>query len=261
MAGCTPEEAAPPPEVSIADPTVKRTDLLEPFAEKELAEAPPRAVADVPGLTVATLVEGKGDSVRYGMIARFHYIGSLTSGKVFRNTYEEEPATLRLLAPMVPEGLAIAVDGMKVGERRRVDVPATAAYSDQGDPMQQIPPHAGLLYGIELVEVVRGLKVGTVQEGSGDVLAFGQTGQFEYTGVLKKDGTVFDSTQVGQPRAFPIRVGGLIDGWILGLPGMKVGERRRLDIPAELAYGEAGSGQIGQNEDLIFEIELVSIQS
>lgn len=74
------------------------------------------------------------------------------------------------------------------------------------------------------------------------------------------DGRVFDSSvQRGQPIAFP--VDGVIGGWTEGLQLMKVGDKWKLYIPPDLAYGERGTGSgIGPNETLIFEVELLDVQ-
>jgi len=83
-----------------------------------------------------------------------------------------------------------------------------------------------------------------------------------YTGVLL-DGTEFDSSVArGQPFSLTIGTGQVIQGWEQGIPGMKVGEQRRIFIPSELAYGEQGAGDIiGPNADLIFDVELISIDN
>jgi FKBP-type peptidyl-prolyl cis-trans isomerase FklB len=79
-----------------------------------------------------------------------------------------------------------------------------------------------------------------------------------YTGTLL-DGTVFDSSvERGEPATFPVT--GVIQGWQEALQLMKEGAKWRLVIPANLAYGPRGAGQlIGPNETLIFDIELIAI--
>lgn len=97
--------------------------------------------------------------------------------------------------------------------------------------------------------------------GEGAEVQPGDTVTIDYVGALNSDGTIFDSSVArGEPATFPLD--NLIQGWQEGIPGMKVGGERRLFIPAELAYGEAGSGDsIPPNSDLIFDIELFDTQS
>ncbi len=105
------------------------------------------------------------------------------------------------------------------------------------------------------------LETKTLEEGSGDlVVKSGDTISVHYRGWLAKDGTVFD-TSLNRGETFEFSVGsGVIEGWSLGVVGMKVGEVRRLKIPSNLGYGESGAGgAIGANEDLIFDVELISI--
>jgi FKBP-type peptidyl-prolyl cis-trans isomerase len=83
-----------------------------------------------------------------------------------------------------------------------------------------------------------------------------------YTGKLAEDGTVFDSSiNRGQPIAFELGVGRVIQGWDQGVLGMCIGEKRKLSIPSELGYGSRGAGgAIPPNADLIFDVELVEIE-
>ena len=101
-------------------------------------------------------------------------------------------------------------------------------------------------------------KIDTVV-GTGAEVKPGDTVTAHYTGALAKNGVVFDSSvSRGQPATFPLS--GVIKGWQDGVPGMKVGGKRRLLIPASQGYGEAGSPpKIGPNEPLVFDIELISI--
>lgn len=106
------------------------------------------------------------------------------------------------------------------------------------------------------------LKAETLIAGSGQEIKSGQQATVQYVGVLFKDGKEFDTSwgKGKQPFQFAIGAGGVIAGWDQGVLGMKVGERRRLTIPAELAYGAQGSPpKIGPNEPLIFDIDLKKI--
>jgi FKBP-type peptidyl-prolyl cis-trans isomerase len=101
------------------------------------------------------------------------------------------------------------------------------------------------------------LKVGT-----GRVAEKGQKLRVHYTGWLLKDGKKFDSSKdLGKPFAFTLGAGKVIRGWEEGIAGMKVGGKRKLTIPARLAYGgrEMGDGLIPADSDLVFEVELLGI--
>lgn len=81
-----------------------------------------------------------------------------------------------------------------------------------------------------------------------------------YTGRAWSTGDVFDSSRGGDPFQFELGAGRVIPGWDEGIAGLQVGERARLTIPPDMAYGEAGAGGvIGPNETLVFDVELVQI--
>ena len=105
------------------------------------------------------------------------------------------------------------------------------------------------------------LKIEDTLVGTGAKVKSGDTVVMHYTGTLV-DGTKFDSSlDRGQPFETQIGVGRVIKGWDQGVPGMKVGGKRKLFIPPALAYGERGAGGvIGPNADLIFEVELLGIK-
>lgn len=103
-----------------------------------------------------------------------------------------------------------------------------------------------------------GLQYKVIEEGSGPEPSKDESVTVHYVGKLI-DGTVFDSSRKrGEPVTFPVDA--VIPGWTEALQLMKVGANYKLFIPADLAYGERGAGaQIGPNETLIFDVELLDI--
>jgi len=99
-------------------------------------------------------------------------------------------------------------------------------------------------------------------EGEGPEIITHSKIQVHYKGMLE-DGTKFDSSyDRGEPLKFQIGLRKVIEGWEIGLMGMKIGGRRTLIIPPELAYGERGAGDlIPPNATLIFDVEIIDIQS
>ena len=104
------------------------------------------------------------------------------------------------------------------------------------------------------------LQIETLSEGTGEIAETGKRVSVHYEGRLV-DGEVFDASRPrGQAFSFTIGAGQVIGGWEQGVAGMKVGETRRLTIPPELGYGEAGAGDvIPPNATLVFEIELLDV--
>lgn len=109
------------------------------------------------------------------------------------------------------------------------------------------------LEGFNPVEKVDTLQVIDLEAGTGDEIKKGDTLKFDYTGALAKDGTIFQSSlDTGQPITYSLN--DLIPGWQEGIPGMKVGGKRRLLIPAAQGYGSAEQPGIPANSDLVFDI-------
>lgn len=108
----------------------------------------------------------------------------------------------------------------------------------------------------------QGMKIEILQEGAGAEAKNGDIILAHYIGTLES-GVKFDSSiDRGTPFSFELGAGRVIKGWDLGILGMKVGEKRKLTIPPELAYGSnAVGGVIPANSTLIFEVELMGVTS
>ncbi len=126
----------------------------------------------------------------------------------------------------------------------------TAAPTNPDKPEVSIP-----------TELPTELVVTDLVEGTGPAAAEGDLVVVDYVGVRSADGTEFDNSyDRGQPFPVTLGAGGVIQGWDDGLVGIKAGGQRQLDIPADLAYGDAGAGDIIQPGDaLTFVIEARAI--
>jgi FKBP-type peptidyl-prolyl cis-trans isomerase len=104
------------------------------------------------------------------------------------------------------------------------------------------------------------MKVEKLITGTGATPKRGDTVTVHYTGWLP-DGTKFDSSvDRDEPFSFVLGAGQVISGWDQGVAGMRVGDKAKLTIPPELAYGDDGyPGAIPPKATLIFEVELLSI--
>lgn len=107
------------------------------------------------------------------------------------------------------------------------------------------------------------LRVIDLIEGSGRAVERGDQVTCHYVGVTFDGGEEFDASwNRGEPLGFRAGAGQVIQGWDEGLIGMKVGGRRRLEIPSELAYGKRGAGNvIGPDQALVFVVDLVEARS
>ncbi len=104
------------------------------------------------------------------------------------------------------------------------------------------------------------LEIEDIEIGTGAEAKPGDTVDVHYLGVDLESGEEFDSSwSRGQSVDFPLAA--LIAGWQQGIPGMRVGGRRRLVVPPALAYGEAGSGHQLSGRTLIFVIDLLGRSS
>lgn len=173
-------------------------------------------------------------------------------------------------------GLQLALRGMRVGGRRRVLCPGHLGFTDAAlGPKREI-----LLFTVELrgrrpaaaafgaagfapltepSDLGDGLKTEDFLVGRGQAATAGARLIVRYSGRVS-NGEIFDDKSLrGEAFAFTLGVGRVIAGWELGLVGMRAGGRRRLYVPAALAYGARQRGIITPNSALIFDIELLYV--
>ena len=280
-----PEDESPAEEPETQPPAEPRAQA-EPQAETQAEpQTEPVAGQGFAELGLTDEVVGDGEEVLPGATVTIHYRGTFReSGEEFDSSYSRgQPAEFPLDG--VIEGFSKGLLGMKVGGKRRVDIPWRMAYGERGRP-PVIPARSDLVFDIELLGVQNaqppekpqlatefegepqdlgdGLIVRDIAVGSseGEVKP-GATAIVHYRGVLAGTGEQFDSSYGrGQPARFKLDPGALIEGFSRGLMGMKAGGKRRIEIPAELGYGEFGSPpKIPANADLVFEVEVLSFKN
>ncbi len=246
------------------------------------------------GVKYRDLKVGAGESCPEGAKVKVHYTGWLADGTVFDSSRNGQAAEFPLDGLIV--GWQEGIPGMKVGGVRKLVIAPEKGYGERATG--KIPANSTLTFEIELLgfsggsEKVKarprrspvpkeltklfdgtlptaddpklkavgkdGLLVRDLKVGDGPEVKAGAQVVVDYIGWLKTDGTVFDSS-FKRPEPFPGDLaGGLIRGWMQGVPGMKVGGIRKLVIPPELAYGERGSPPvIPPNATLVFEVEVL----
>ena len=264
-----------PPDATI----IMDVELLE-------AKAPPVAtVVDAgdltetdSGLQYFDIVEGEGDMPTPGQDVVVNYAAWLQSDGTYIASSDSVggPLTFTLGSEMgVFPGWDEGVSTMRPGGKRYLVIPPALALGEEGGG--RVPPNSTLIMEVELLEVKplvlptevpeedfteteSGLRYFDIVEGDGAEATTGSTVTVNYTGWLT-DNVKFDSSlDSGQPMPFTLGVGQVIPGWDEGVAGMKVGGTRQLVIPAELAYGETGSGMIPPGATLVFEVELLDVQ-
>ena len=120
-------------------------------------------------------------------------------------------------------------------------------------PVVEVPTDTPPSYQLELEDL---------EVGDGDEAASGHIVEVHYVGVSWKTGKQFDASwDRGDTFKFGLGKGQVIPGWDRGVAGMKVGGRRRITIPPDLAYGKRGAGGvIGPGETLVFVVDLISLR-
>jgi len=234
----------------------EQVELTRPEVEVPKGPPPKR-------LVVEDIETGSGRKATDGDRVKVHYVlAEYKNGKEVEATWDQgKPFEFELGAGEVIAGWEQGVTGMKVGGRRELVVPSQLAYgsgalffvidllsidsspgSKSGKPKPEVEVPGGPLPD-ELV-------VRDLEEGSGEEVSAGDEIAVEYVGVNYKTGKEFEAVW-GKPRIFPLGTGEVIAGWEQGLKGMKVGGRRELIIPSDLAF-EKGA--------VIYVVDLVDVK-
>lgn len=248
--------------------------------EKKVTTMTVDTITTASGLKYFITQKGTGVQAKKGDNVLVHYTGKLMNDTVFDSSYKRnQPFKFKLGQGMVIKGWDEGIALLKVGDKATFIIPANLAYGPRANG--NIPANSILKFDVELMEVkepiiikpfdvagkdtvttasgLKYIKVKSVPEGiqasSGKMVAA------QYTGYLL-DGTKFDSSvERDSPHNFQLGVGQVIPGWDEGIALLKVGEKARLIIPANLAYGAQGAGGIiPPNATIVFDVELMKVQ-
>lgn len=174
------------------------------------------------------------------------------------------PGTFVLGVGQAIAGFDQGLVGMREGGERRFIIPPALAFGSSGSG--SIPPNATLVFDVELLRVdeAPSFTITDTVVGTGAVAANGDSLTVEYVGWLydptqpDNKGLEVDASD-GTPFPFVLGVGQVIPGWEQGVVGMRVGGKRQLIIPPDLAYGSNGRGSIPPGATLVFDIELLTV--
>lgn len=218
--------------------------------------------------------QGEGATAQAGQTVIVHYTGWLfdesaadNKGAKFDSSLDRnEPFDFPLGGGRVIKGWDEGVAGMQEGGERTLVIPSEMGYGARGAG-DVIPPNATLVFDVKLLKVIKTDMVDT-KVGDGEEAQEGQHVTVHYTGWLfdknaaDNKGTKFDSSRDrDEPFDFPLGMGQVIQGWDMGVQGMKVGGQRTLVIPPEMGYGRRGAGGvIPPNATLVFEVELLAVE-
>ncbi len=232
------------------------------------------------GVTYTETVAGQGARPQPGDVVVVHYTGKFTDGTVFDSSYQRnKPIQFVLGAGQVIQGWDQGIALLREGSKGTLTIPPELGYGERGAG-NVIPPNATLVFDVELLEVrpgapdkptavdeadysvtANGVKFVDFQVGDGATPQRGQTVTLDYTGWLLDGGKFDSSLDRGEPLEFTVGVGQVIPGLDESLLDMRVGGKRQVIIPPELAYGPQGAaGVIPPNATLVFEVELLDVQ-
>ncbi|XP_041828849.1 peptidyl-prolyl cis-trans isomerase FKBP10 isoform X1 [Melanotaenia boesemani] len=214
-------------------------------------------VKEVPkGCTRRTVT---GDYIRY------HYNGTFQDGTAFDSSYQRN-STYNTYVGMgyVIRGMDKALQGLCIGEKRRITIPPHLAYGEEGVG-DLIPGSAVLVFDIYVIDfhnpkdaveikVTQRPQECNMTSEADDLL------QYRYNCSLMDGTLLYSSDQFDSPSITTLGASKVILGLEEGLGGMCVGERREVVIPPHLAHGENGAGAVPRSAVLFFELELVELQ-
>ncbi|HPB46330.1 MAG: FKBP-type peptidyl-prolyl cis-trans isomerase [Microthrixaceae bacterium] len=225
-------------------------------------------------LQITDLETGDGTAAATGDLVVVNYIGALfDNGVVFDSSFDRAPFSVTLGQGNVIAGWDEGIVGMKPGGTRQLIIPPDMAYGSQA--RGNIPADSTLIFNVTLNTVltrptdIAPVEGGTVDElrttdlvvGDGEEATATSEVSLHYEAVHGSDATTFDSS-FERGQSFDVTLGQhqVIEGFEQGIVGMRVGGRRRIEIPAALGYGDTGAGTaVAPGETLVFIVDLVAV--
>jgi FKBP-type peptidyl-prolyl cis-trans isomerase len=280
------------------NPPIRYEEKMQPDASGLVGEEPKPIIPNSPPpefISVADTIEGIGNTTYPGEKVTIQYVGyDYETGKKFVSSWDQgKPYTFTLGKGEVINGWEEGLDGLEGGDRRELVLPADQTKGPyppgipEGkavvfviEPVPSAPPKGGKSPKSKpkpkpkpttdktkpKVEVPKGappknLVIKDLEKGKGPSAKAGDEVTVHYVGVLYKNGKQFDASwDRNEPFSFELGTGAVIAGWEQGIEGMKVGGRRELIIPPDLAYGSEGGGTIPPNSTLIFVVDLTAVE-
>jgi peptidylprolyl isomerase len=239
------------------------------------------ALLQLPQPTIVNLADGTGAAANRGDRIAINFRATFLNGQIIDSTYTGAPYTFELGKRQLIQGysrfgfpaLDGAIQGMKVGGKRRVVLPPELAYGNL--EVGPVPANTPLTFEVELLEVVpkgkdASLRTEEIEPGKGAEAVAGKTVVLHYRGKFL-NGVQFDSSydrenpetreKVAVPIEWTVGSEEMIKGFDDGVKGMKVGGKRRVIVPHQLAYGPEGKMPlIPPFTTLVFELELLEVK-
>ena len=227
------------------------------------------------GIRYRIIEQGNGTRPLMNDMIYVHYRLMLEDSTIIDNSYDrEEPVSFKMGAGQVIPGWERGISLLREGDKAIMVIPPDLAYGDRA--VGDIPANSTLVFDVEVVKVdpapkpldipedaniittTSGLRYTVVEPGDGIMLISGMRVRIHYNGFFEKDMSIFDSSwQRGEPIDFTLGKGMVIKGWEEGIAKLRVGDKARLWVPYELAYGEQGRGPIPPASNLIFDVEVI----
>ncbi len=237
----------------------------------------PAFIEDDSGIQYRINEPGKGNKAASNDMVWVHYSLMLQDSTVIDNSWERgDPVYFKLGAGQVIPGWEKAISYLRKGDKATLVIPPDLAYGNR--EVGQIPPNSTLIFDVEIIDIkpapkpfeiepnlditttTSGLRYGVVKPGKGTMLVTGMRVKIHYNGFFE-DMTPFDSSHDrNEPLEFTLGKGMVIKGLEEGIAKLRVGDKARLWVPYQLAYGETGRGHIPPATNLIFDVEVLDAQ-